>query len=77
MGGVDVADALDLLGDEVGVVPDSGLEALGEDGRVLDRLVLLVGVGSAPQQVREAARQPLPQLQGGNSIGKAPAKVQD
>ena len=70
MGGVDVADALDLLGDEVGVVPDSGLEALGEDGGVLDRLVLLVGVGRAPQQLGEAARQTLSQLQGENSIGK-------
>ena len=71
MGGVDVSDALDLLGDEIGVVPHSGLEALGEDGGVLDRLVLLVGVGRAPQQLGEAARQPLPQLQGQNSVGKS------
>ena len=36
--GKDGAHALELLRDEVGVVPHSGLEALGEDGGVLDGL---------------------------------------
>ena len=41
VGGEDGAHALELLRDEVGVVPHSGHEALGEDGGVLDGLVLL------------------------------------